>query len=64
MAGDGSRGPYLKYEDKSASYDLHWEGNYPDNISAGTKLHCIAEVKNYNETQQLLFLNPVETRVR
>ena len=64
MAGNGSRGPYLKYEDKRAGYDLHWEGNYPDNVSAGTKLHCIAEVKNYNETQQLLFLNPVETRVR
>ena len=64
MAGDGSRGPYFKFEDKSAGYDLHWSGNSPDNVTSGTTLHCIAEVKNYNEAQQLFFLNPVETSAR
>lgn len=61
MAGDGSRGPYLKYEDKNASYDMHWGGNRPDYLEPGLSLHCVAEVEKYSEAQQILFLDPVET---
>ncbi len=64
MPGDGARGPYLKFEDVNAGYDMHWNGNRPDNITADLKLHCVAEVVKYNDNQQILFLDPVETSVR
>lgn len=64
MPGDGVRGPYLKFEDVSASYDMHWKGNYPDYITVDLKLHCVAEVEEYNDNQQILFLDPVETSAR
>ena len=63
-AGDGSRGPNFKFEDKNPGYDFHWSGSMPDSVSVDMQLHCIAEVEEYDDNQQLFFLDPVETSMR
>ena len=57
-------GPNFKFEDVNVS-DLHLIGdNVPDAIGIGDNLHFIAKIINYNETQELFFLEPISTEVR
>lgn len=67
-AGDYSKtaaiGPQFKYEDVSVP-NLHLIGSrIPENISKGLNFHFTAKVKEYNETQQLFFLEPISTEIR
>ncbi|MGY1829474.1 DUF4839 domain-containing protein [Geodermatophilus sp. SYSU D01180] len=68
-AGDYSTttaiGPNFLLRDVNTTSDLHWEGpDIPATIGAGTNVHVVARVLDYNSTQQLLFLDPVSTRAR
>ena len=58
-----TRGPNFKFEDINY-YDFKWEGESPESVPVGTKLHCVAEVDRYEDTSQLFFLEPIETSVR
>ena len=45
--------------------DLHFTGdNIPERISAGQNLHIIAEIVDFNSTQQLFHLRPIATSAR
>ena len=45
--------------------DLHFTGdNIPERISAGQNLHIIAEIVDFNSTQQLFHLRPIATLAR
>ena len=45
--------------------DLHLTGdNIPERISAGQNLHIIAEIVDFNSTQQLFHLRPIATSAR
>jgi hypothetical protein len=68
-AGDFSEttmtGPNFQFRDVNISYDLHLRGsNIPDAIGRGDNLHIVAEVVEYNSTQQLFFLEPISTELR
>ena len=67
-AGDynpnSAHGPNFKFSDV-AYYDLHLTGaNIPDSIGTGQNLHIVAEILEYNSTQELFYLKPVTTSVR
>ena len=58
-------GPNFQFQDVNTTSALHWEGaSIPATIGAGTNVHVVARVLNYNSTQQLFFLDPVSTRAR
>lgn len=57
-------GPAFKFEDVNI-FDLNLtHANKPNYISAGNRLHLVAEVGKYNPNQCLFFLGPVSTEVR
>ncbi len=67
-AGDynpnSTHGPNFKFSDV-AYYDLHLTGaNIPDSIGTGQNLHIVAEILEYNSTQELFYLKPVTTSAR
>ncbi|MFJ7729302.1 DUF4839 domain-containing protein [Neobacillus sp. NPDC097160] len=67
-AGDYSEttlsGPRFKFKNVSI-FDLKFTGSeIPENIGMGQNLHITAEVKEYNETDGLFFLNPISTEIR
>lgn len=58
-------GPNFTFEDVNVTLDLNLTGaEIPDYIGTGTNLHIVAEVVEYNPTQQLFYLEPVATQVR
>lgn len=58
-------GPNFQFRDVNLTFDLHLTGdNVPGTLAVGDKLAVTAEVVEYNDTQDLLLLDPVETRVR
>lgn len=58
-------GPYFKFEDVNVVSDLNLIGdNVPDAIGMGDNLHIVAKILEYNETQELFFLDPISTEVR
>ena len=68
-AGDystsASAGPNFQFQDVNITNDLHLTGsNVPDTIGTGTNLRIVAEVGDYNPTQELFLLEPVRTEVR
>jgi hypothetical protein len=68
-AGDYSNssasGPNFQFKNVNTTYDLHLTGsNIPDTIGVGDNLHIVAQVEDYNTTQQLFFLKPISTEVR
>lgn len=67
-AGDysttSSRGPSFQFEDVNTTFDMHYKGDVPDTIGEGTNLGVTATVVEYNPTQCLFRLEPVETVVR
>lgn len=57
-------GPSFMFEDCNY-HDLHLTGdNQPSSVSAGQNLHIIAEVIDFNSTQQLFHLKPIATSAR
>ena len=56
-------GPSFKYEDVGMA-ELNLTGKVPNRIGAGTKLHIVADVAEYNANNCLFFLTPVSTKVR
>ncbi len=57
-------GPSFKFEDKNV-FDLNLTGsNVPNSVGEGDRFRFVAEIVEYNQTQCLLFLEPVSTRVR
>lgn len=68
-AGDYSesiaRGPNFQFKDVNIGTDLHLTGpNIPDTIGRGDNLHIIARVADFNNVQELFFLEPISTEVR
>ncbi len=59
-----SSGPTFQYRDVNTTNDLHYAGDIPDAISAGSNLAVRAEVVEYEESSCLFLLKPVETRFR
>lgn len=60
-----TKGPNVQFRDVNLSYDLHLTGDdIPDALGIGDKLRVTAEVVEYDEHQDLLLLDPVETRIR
>lgn len=53
----------FKIENASLN-DMHWTGDVPDYVSAGTNGHVVARIDEYNSTQQLLFIEPIMMSVR
>ena len=59
-----AHGPSFIFEDCNY-YDLHLTGdNQPSSVSAGQNLHIVAEIVNFNSTQQLFHLKPIATSAR
>ena len=57
-------GPYFKFEDVNV-FDLNLTGaKIPDSVGEGDRFRFVAQVGKYNQTQCLLFLESVETKVR
>ena len=57
-------GPNFQFRDCSV-FDLNFIGdNIPDGIEIGDNFHFVARILNYNDTQQLFFLDPISTEVR
>ena len=50
--------------DNANLHDMHWTGEVPDYVSAGTNVHVVARIDEYNSTQQLLFIEPIMMSVR
>ncbi len=68
-AGDfdpnSSKGPNFQFRNVNTTYDLHILGeDVPPSVQAGQNIHVIAEVGDFNQTQELFHLTPVETRFR
>jgi hypothetical protein len=65
-AGDfsqtSSSGPNFQFHDVNVALDLHLTG--PDVVHVGDNLHVVAQVGDYNPTQELFHLEPVSTEVR
>ncbi len=58
-------GPNFKFEDVNVVYDLNLIGdNIPDTIGIGDNLHFVAKIIEYNEIQELFYLDPISTTVR
>jgi hypothetical protein len=58
-------GPNFQFKDVNIVFDLNLIGdNIPDYIGIGDNLHIVAKILDYNETQQLFFLDPISTEVR
>jgi beta-lactam-binding protein with PASTA domain len=57
-------GPAFKFEDVNV-FDLKLTGTkIPDSVGEGDRFRFVAEIVEYNQTQCLLFLEPVETKIR
>ena len=56
-------GPNFMFEDVSYS-DFNWEGDKPDVVPAGLRLHIVARVVEYDSDSQIFYLDPVETSLR
>jgi hypothetical protein len=57
-------GPGFKFEDVNV-FDLKLTGTkIPDSVGDGDRFRFVAQIVKYNQTQCLLFLKPVATRVR
>lgn len=57
-------GPAFKFEDVNV-FDLNLTGTkIPDFVREGDRFRFVAQIDEYNQTQCLLFLEPVETKVR
>jgi hypothetical protein len=57
-------GPQFQFEDCNV-FDLNLIGdNVPDAVGVGDNLHFVAKIKNYDETSQLFYLDPISTEVR
>ncbi len=68
-AGDYSEtataGPNFQFRNVNITNDLHLTGpNIPDTIGTGDNLRIVAQVGDYNSTQELFFLEPIRTEVR
>lgn len=67
-AGDfsetSSPGPAFQYNDVNTTFDMHYTGAGQESIGVGTNLTITAEVRDYNQTQCLFHLKPVETAFR
>jgi hypothetical protein len=60
-----SSGPNFQFRDVNVTLDLHLTGsNIPGAIGVGDNLHVVAQVGDYNSTQELFLLEPVSTEVR
>lgn len=58
-------GPTFQFQDKNASYDLHWTGpNVPDSVTAGLNIRVKATVGDYDPDLCIFQLTPVSTQVR
>ncbi len=58
-------GPNFQFRDVSVTFDLNLTGdNVPDTLGVGDKVRVTAEVVEYDERQDLLLLDPVETTLR
>lgn len=58
-------GPNFQFRDVNFTFDLKLTGdNVPDMLGVGDQLGVTAEVVEYDERQDLLLLDPVETTVR
>lgn len=58
-------GPNFQFRDVNLSYDLQLTGDdVPDSLGVGDKLGVTAQVAEYDDQQDLLLLDPVETTVR
>ena len=57
-------GPQFQFRDVNTISDLHYVGDVPDSIGVGAKLHVVASVDQYIDTQCLFLLKPVETSFR
>ena len=56
-------GPNFKFEDCNI-FDLNLIGNnVPDALRVGDNLHFVARIKNYNETSQLFYLDPISSEI-
>ena len=57
-------GPAFKFEDVNV-FDLHFTGaKTPDFVGEGDRFRFVAQIAEYNQSQCLLFLQPVATRTR
>ena len=57
-------GPNFKFEDCNI-LDLNLIGdNVPDVLGAGDNLRFVARIKNYDETSQLFYLDPISSEIR
>ncbi len=60
-----SIGPNFQFKDVNVTNDLHLTGsNIPDTIDVGLNLRVVAKVEGFNSTQELFFLEPVQTIIR
>jgi len=57
-------GPNFKFEDCNI-FDLNLIGdNVPDVLEVGDNLRFVARIKNYDETSQLFYLDPISSEIR
>lgn len=57
-------GPGFKFDDVNV-FDLKLTGaKIPDSVGDGDRFRFVAQIVKHNQTQCLLFLKPVVTRVR
>jgi hypothetical protein len=62
---DSASGPYFQFVDVNIVWDLNLTGdNIPDSIGAGDNLHILAAVEDFNESNGLFHLKPIETVFR
>jgi hypothetical protein len=61
---ESAGGPAFKFEDVNV-FDLKLTGTKdPGSVGDGDRFRFVAQIVRYSQTQCLLFLNPVATKVR